>query len=81
MSITAAEAKKIATSADNAKTQTELKSVYEKVKKAANSGSLSVYLSGSLSSTTQRILKEQGYKYSEYYDQRDRESSITLSWS
>ncbi len=65
---------------ENSKAQEEEKRVADIINRAIRSGQCSVSLRSSLLPSVQKKLALKGYKYTDFYDQREGETIVTISW-
>ena len=76
----AKDARKSFENGENLKAQDQDRKVSEAINRAIQNGECSIGLSFSLMPSVQKKLEAKGYKYSNFYDQRESESIITISW-
>jgi hypothetical protein len=77
----ASEARKIYTNGENEKARQEWNQLVKVINAAIHDGACSVALDKQLDhSENKNRLESLGYKYSEYYSERDGDYTISVSW-
>ena len=76
----AQEARKIATDVNTGKNAKQLKEIMLLIQQAVNNGDFSCNYYTKITPPVEQHLTKEGYKVNVYYDQRDSEYCVTISW-